>query len=270
MAAAITGFYNLTGWPDRAPAGPFGAYTDYVVPRFTADRASGRARLSSAHRPGPVHRPVAGGIPRFMCSARRFSTTRSMDACRAAREIPMRGSRRTAFIRRRARTNGSRSRAATMTTGAVCARRWEVRNWRRDSRFASAAGRRSVARDRCAIAAWTGAIDRESGQELACRRAAFLPTRCRTVRMYADPQLRIAAISCGRTFHPRPIHGRRSARELSADTRGRSPRRSEPRPGQSPRARNHPRLRRNANHRIGCVRCARLGASNPAPLARRT
>ncbi|HYK63842.1 MAG TPA: CoA transferase [Patescibacteria group bacterium] len=36
MAAAIVGFHNLTGWPDRAPAGVFGAYTDYVSPRFTA------------------------------------------------------------------------------------------------------------------------------------------------------------------------------------------------------------------------------------------
>ena len=34
MAAALSGFYDLTGWPDRAPAGPFGAYTDYVSPRF--------------------------------------------------------------------------------------------------------------------------------------------------------------------------------------------------------------------------------------------
>ena len=36
MAAAISGFHNLTGWPDRKPAGPFGAYTDYVAPRFSA------------------------------------------------------------------------------------------------------------------------------------------------------------------------------------------------------------------------------------------
>ncbi len=34
MAAAISGFFNITGWPDRAPAGPFGAYTDYVSPRL--------------------------------------------------------------------------------------------------------------------------------------------------------------------------------------------------------------------------------------------
>ena len=34
MAAAISGFFNIAGWPDRPPCGPFGAYTDYVSPRF--------------------------------------------------------------------------------------------------------------------------------------------------------------------------------------------------------------------------------------------
>jgi crotonobetainyl-CoA:carnitine CoA-transferase CaiB-like acyl-CoA transferase len=36
LAAAIAGFYAITGWPDREPAGPFGAYTDYIAPRFNA------------------------------------------------------------------------------------------------------------------------------------------------------------------------------------------------------------------------------------------
>jgi crotonobetainyl-CoA:carnitine CoA-transferase CaiB-like acyl-CoA transferase len=36
LAAAISGFYELAGWPDRDPAGPFGAYTDYIVPRYNA------------------------------------------------------------------------------------------------------------------------------------------------------------------------------------------------------------------------------------------
>ncbi|MFN0089485.1 MAG: CaiB/BaiF CoA transferase family protein [Acidimicrobiales bacterium] len=35
LAGAICGFYNLTGWPDLAPAGPFAAYTDYVAPHFS-------------------------------------------------------------------------------------------------------------------------------------------------------------------------------------------------------------------------------------------
>lgn len=34
MGAALAGFGFLTGWPDRPPAAPFLAYTDYVSPRF--------------------------------------------------------------------------------------------------------------------------------------------------------------------------------------------------------------------------------------------
>jgi crotonobetainyl-CoA:carnitine CoA-transferase CaiB-like acyl-CoA transferase len=34
MGAAMSGFYEMTGWPDRAPAGVFGAYTDYVSPKY--------------------------------------------------------------------------------------------------------------------------------------------------------------------------------------------------------------------------------------------
>jgi len=36
LAAAMCGFYNLVGWPDRPPSGPFSAYTDYIAPRFGA------------------------------------------------------------------------------------------------------------------------------------------------------------------------------------------------------------------------------------------
>jgi crotonobetainyl-CoA:carnitine CoA-transferase CaiB-like acyl-CoA transferase len=36
LAASIAGFTHITGWPDRPPAGPYTAYTDYVSPRFLA------------------------------------------------------------------------------------------------------------------------------------------------------------------------------------------------------------------------------------------
>ncbi len=36
MGAAMGGYYELTGWPDRLPAGPFLAYTDATSPRLTA------------------------------------------------------------------------------------------------------------------------------------------------------------------------------------------------------------------------------------------
>ena len=35
MGAQLAGFGYLAGWPDRAPAGPMGAYTDYIAPKFT-------------------------------------------------------------------------------------------------------------------------------------------------------------------------------------------------------------------------------------------
>jgi crotonobetainyl-CoA:carnitine CoA-transferase CaiB-like acyl-CoA transferase len=34
LGAALSGFYEVTGWPDREPVGPFGAYTDSLAPRF--------------------------------------------------------------------------------------------------------------------------------------------------------------------------------------------------------------------------------------------
>ena len=34
MAAAIAGYYELTGWADRPPAGPYGPYTDFLAPRI--------------------------------------------------------------------------------------------------------------------------------------------------------------------------------------------------------------------------------------------
>ncbi len=35
LAAAVAGFFDLTGWPDRPPAGPYMAYTDFTSPRFS-------------------------------------------------------------------------------------------------------------------------------------------------------------------------------------------------------------------------------------------
>ena len=32
LAGAMAGFYHITGWPDRDPAGPYGAYSDFVNP----------------------------------------------------------------------------------------------------------------------------------------------------------------------------------------------------------------------------------------------
>ncbi|MCP3985260.1 MAG: CoA transferase, partial [bacterium] len=41
LAGAVCGFSELTGWGDRPPASPYGAYTDYIAPRFNASAVLG-------------------------------------------------------------------------------------------------------------------------------------------------------------------------------------------------------------------------------------
>ncbi len=42
QGAALAGIYSVTGWPDRPPSSPWGAYTDFIAPRY------GVAALSAA------------------------------------------------------------------------------------------------------------------------------------------------------------------------------------------------------------------------------
>lgn len=50
LSAAVVGFHELTGWPDREASGPYGAYTDYVSPKFVASAIL--AALDQRHRTG--------------------------------------------------------------------------------------------------------------------------------------------------------------------------------------------------------------------------
>ena len=50
QAGAMAGFYEITGWPDLPPDGPFTAYTDAVAPRFLA--ATIMAALDRRRRTG--------------------------------------------------------------------------------------------------------------------------------------------------------------------------------------------------------------------------
>ena len=36
LISAIGGFGEMSGWPERAPSPPYGAYSDYICPRFNA------------------------------------------------------------------------------------------------------------------------------------------------------------------------------------------------------------------------------------------
>jgi crotonobetainyl-CoA:carnitine CoA-transferase CaiB-like acyl-CoA transferase len=65
LSAAIVGFHEMTGWPDREASGPYGAYTDYVSPKFSAcavlaaldqrDRTGGGVRLDLSQAEASLH-----------------------------------------------------------------------------------------------------------------------------------------------------------------------------------------------------------------------
>ena len=50
QGAAIAGFGAITGWPDRPPVGPHGAYTDFIAPRYAI--AALAAAIFSRQRTG--------------------------------------------------------------------------------------------------------------------------------------------------------------------------------------------------------------------------
>ncbi len=50
VLSSLAGLTNLTGWPDRTPVNPYGAYTDFIVPRFAV--AAILAALDYSRRTG--------------------------------------------------------------------------------------------------------------------------------------------------------------------------------------------------------------------------
>ena len=50
VLSSLVGLTNITGWPDRDPVNPYGAYTDFIVPRFAV--ASILAALDYQRRTG--------------------------------------------------------------------------------------------------------------------------------------------------------------------------------------------------------------------------
>lgn len=85
MSASVAGFFDITGWPDRLPAGPYMAYTDYTSPRFTA--AALLAALDQRRQSG------VGQYLDFsqMEAATHFLTPSLLEAQRGAEALTRRG-----------------------------------------------------------------------------------------------------------------------------------------------------------------------------------
>ena len=262
MAAAISGFHNLTGWPDRAPSGVFGAYTDYVAPRFTAiailaaldhRRRTGEGQYIDQSQAECAIHFLGPAILDYTVNGRVEERVGNSDAAFAPHGVyPAAGDDQ--WIAIVCRDDDDWRRLCAAMNNADLAR---------DSRYASAAGRlqhRDVIDS--SIARWTRNLERADIESRLQSRGVPAHQVQNSADAYADPQFTASRpLRRARTSGPRQVHGRRSSRKTLAHSGYCPSRRAEPRPGQSARPRNHPRLQRNANHRTGGLRRPRLVAT---------
>ena len=200
MAAAISGFNNLTGWPDRPPAGVFGAYTDYVAPRFTAisilaaleyRRRTGQGQYIDQSQAECAIHFLGPAILDYTVNGRVEERAGNSDAAFAPHGVyPAAGDDRWVAIV--CRDDDDWRRLCAAMENEILAR---------DSRYASAAGRLEH-RDAIdsSIAAWSRKFDR------AAIESRFSRTGCPLIRYRTAPtrivirSSRIAAISSRSTI----------------------------------------------------------------------
>jgi crotonobetainyl-CoA:carnitine CoA-transferase CaiB-like acyl-CoA transferase len=189
MAAAISGFHNLTGWPDRAPAGLFGAYTDYVAPRFSAmailaaldhRRRTGEGQYIDQSQAECAIHFLGPAILDYTVNGRVQGRVGNSDAQFAPHGVyPAAGEDQWVAIACR-NDDDWRSLCAAMGTEELA----------RDSRYASAAGRREHRETiDASIAAWSRSIDRAEIQARLQARGVPAHQVQNSADAYADPQL---------------------------------------------------------------------------------
>ena len=189
LAAAISGFFDPTGWPDRAPAGPFGAYTDYIAPWYNA--AAILTALEYKRRTGQgqhIDLSQAEASLHFMAPALLDYTANGTVQSRAGNDdrnyaphgvYPAAG-------------NDAWIAVATQTEAqwqALC-RVIERPEWASDERFATVEGRRAHGDEiDAAISAWTSRHD-AFGAESRLQQDRIPASAVRTMhQLYQDPQL---------------------------------------------------------------------------------
>jgi crotonobetainyl-CoA:carnitine CoA-transferase CaiB-like acyl-CoA transferase len=189
MGASIAGFGELTGWPDRPPAAPFAAYTDYSSPKFTV--ASLLAALDHKRRTGQGQYI---DLSQAECSIHMI--------CRAVLEYTVNGRVQTRMgnalneyapsgVYPCAGTDCWIALAAPTDEAWQALCRSSARGWAEDARFATgpARGKNREALD-AAIGAWTAGF--ETGALEALLQAARVPAHrvSTSADVFGDDQLK--------------------------------------------------------------------------------
>jgi crotonobetainyl-CoA:carnitine CoA-transferase CaiB-like acyl-CoA transferase len=188
MAAAITGFHNLTGWADRPPSGVFGAYTDYLAPRFTAmailaaldhRRRTGQGQYIDQSQAECAIHFLAPAILDYTVNGRVEGRVGNADSAFAPHGVyPAAGDDQWVAIVCRNDDDWRRLCAAMENEGLA-----------RDSRYASGAGRLEH-RDAIdsSIAAWSRELDRGAIEYLLQSHGVPAHQVQNSAEAYADPQ----------------------------------------------------------------------------------
>jgi benzylsuccinate CoA-transferase BbsF subunit len=164
LAASVTGFQQLAGWPDRNPPGPAGAYTDYIAARHNAIAIL--AALEQRRRSGRgqyIDQSQAEAALHFLAPALLDCGLNGRTAASAGNDDP------------ELSPHGVFSAAGADRWLALAvrdARDWRALcealgrlDWRDDAALADAAGRRARrAEIDAAIAAWSGAREAAAGE----------------------------------------------------------------------------------------------------------
>lgn len=188
MGAALAGFGYVTGWPDRAPAAPFVAYTDYVSPRFALaallaaldhrERTGEGQHIDCSQAEASIHNlgPAAlepGVNGRAMAARGNASLHHAPSGV-----YPVRGDDRWVAL------------AAPDQTRFVALCDVAGRDWHRDPRFATPESRlRHFADLDEAIADWTALHAVDELEERLQARNVPVHRISRSEDLFADPQL---------------------------------------------------------------------------------
>jgi benzylsuccinate CoA-transferase BbsF subunit len=188
MGACMAGFGELTGWPDRAPAAPFGAYTDVTSPKFIA--AALLAALDHKRRTGegqyidvsqveaPIHFLARATLDYTVNGCTQTRMGNALPEYAPTGVYPCGGANR--WVALAAPTEGS-WRSLCDAAG---------RGWHEDPRFARASARLEnyLALDE-AIAAWTANFEPEAVERLLQKASVPVHRVATSADIFADPQL---------------------------------------------------------------------------------
>ena len=188
-AAAVAGFYEVTGWPDRSPDGPWTAYTDSIAPRILA--ATVMAALDHRRRTGQGQLIDAGQMEMSL----QFLAPEIIDFNLSGRSVTRKGNRSDT-----AAPHGAYPCAGEDQWCAIAVEsdeqwtglRQAMRDpdWARDTRFDSAAGRlgHQDEIDRH-VSAWTSDYPPQEVMRLLQLQAVPAGVVQRSSDLMKDPQL---------------------------------------------------------------------------------